>query len=70
MGINDYEHVEIEGDEIATRFENDAYEGRLEFLHRPVEGWEGAFVGLAPRAPRLHQEQHSAAQVSKMDRVC
>jgi iron complex outermembrane receptor protein len=43
MGINDYEHVEIEGDEIATRFENDAYEGRLEFLHSPLGEWEGAF---------------------------
>jgi len=43
LGINDYEHVEIEGGAIATRFENDAYEGRLEFLHAPFGAWEGAF---------------------------
>ncbi len=43
LGINDYEHVEIEGDDIATRFENDAHEGRLEFLHSPLGEWEGVF---------------------------
>ncbi|MDX1562449.1 MAG: TonB-dependent receptor [Gammaproteobacteria bacterium] len=43
IGVNDYAHVELEGAEIGTRFENDAYEGRIELLHRPVGAWSGAF---------------------------
>src|SRR5690606_36636704 len=39
----DYEHVEIEGDEIGTRFENDAVEARLEAIHADWRGWEGAW---------------------------
>jgi len=34
-GRADYEHVELEGDEIGTRFMNDSWEGRLEATHRP-----------------------------------
>jgi iron complex outermembrane receptor protein len=43
LGVNDYEHVELEGDEIGTRFDNDAWEGRLELLHSPWGAWNGAF---------------------------
>ena len=43
IGISDYEHVEIEDLEIGTRFENDAYEARLEFLHSPIGAWSGAY---------------------------
>ncbi|MGD8325061.1 MAG: TonB-dependent receptor, partial [Gammaproteobacteria bacterium] len=43
FGRNDYEHVELEGDAIGTRFINEAWEGRLEFLHAPVGMWNGAF---------------------------
>ena len=43
FGVNDYEHVELEGEEIGTRFENDAWEGRLEFLHAPWGAWDGAY---------------------------
>ena len=43
IGVNDYEHVELEGEEIGTRFNNDAWEGRLEFLHSPWGAWSGAF---------------------------
>lgn len=43
FGFNDYEHVELEGDEIGTRFTNDSYEGRLELVHAPVGGWSGEF---------------------------
>jgi iron complex outermembrane receptor protein len=43
FGANDYEHVELEGDEIGTRFLNEAYEGRLELLHAPIGMWNGAF---------------------------
>lgn len=43
IGVNDYRHVELEGSDIGTVFSNDAYEGRLEFLHSPVGHWDGAF---------------------------
>jgi iron complex outermembrane receptor protein len=43
LGINDYEHVELEGDEVGTRFTNDAMELRIELLHRAVGRWSGAF---------------------------
>ena len=34
VGINDYEHSEIEPDgEVATLFKNEAFEARLEFVH-------------------------------------
>jgi iron complex outermembrane recepter protein len=35
VGLTDYEHVELEGEEIGTRFTNDGMEGRLEARHRP-----------------------------------
>lgn len=42
LGINDYEHSEIEPNgEVATLFENDAYEFRLELSHRELAGWAG-----------------------------
>jgi iron complex outermembrane receptor protein len=43
VGVNNYEHVELEGPVIGTRFLNDSYEGRLELLHTPVGLWTGAF---------------------------
>jgi iron complex outermembrane recepter protein len=43
FGVSDYEHVELEGEEVGTRFENQGYEGRLEFLHKPVGALTGAF---------------------------
>lgn len=43
LGVNDYEHVELEGDAVGTRFTNDATELRLELLHRPLGKWTGAF---------------------------
>jgi iron complex outermembrane receptor protein len=54
VGINDYEHVELEGEEVGTRFSNDAWEGRLEFMHAPWGRWTGAF-GL-----QLSQREFSA----------
>lgn len=36
LGRSDYEHVELEGDEVGTRFTNEAWEGRLELPHRPI----------------------------------
>jgi len=44
IGYNDYEHQEIEPNgEVATVFENQAVETRLELTHLPVAGWRGAF---------------------------
>jgi iron complex outermembrane receptor protein len=43
LARNDYEHVEIADGEIGTRFENDAYEGRIEAVHAEAAGWTGAF---------------------------
>ncbi|HYI09566.1 MAG TPA: TonB-dependent receptor [Thermoanaerobaculia bacterium] len=34
-GSADYEHVELEGSEVGTRFLNDSWEGRVEATHRP-----------------------------------
>lgn len=45
LGINDYQHQEIEGDEIATLFSRKAWEGRLELRHASFLGIEGA-VGI------------------------
>ena len=35
FGAADYEHVELEGAEVGTRFTNDSWEGRLELVQRP-----------------------------------
>ena len=44
IGYNDYEHSEIEpSGEVATLFENDAFEGRLELSHDAIASWKGAF---------------------------
>jgi iron complex outermembrane receptor protein len=46
MAFNNYQHAEIEGDgAIGSLFENDAYEGRLEFLHQPVDQLSG-LIGI------------------------
>lgn len=44
LGINDYEHTEVEGSgEIGTTFETEAWEGRMELTHEPVGGVSGSF---------------------------
>jgi iron complex outermembrane receptor protein len=43
IGLNDYEHVELEGDAVGTRFTNDATEVRVELLHRAAGRLSGAF---------------------------
>lgn len=45
LGINDYEHREIEGRDIGTVFTNDAWEGRAEYTREGIAGWDGA-VGV------------------------
>ena len=44
LGVNDYEHREIEpSGEVATTFDNEQYQLRLEAVHRPLAGLTGAF---------------------------
>lgn len=46
LGHNDYEHTEMENGEAGTKFTNDAYEGRIELIHNPLDfftlEWNGA----------------------------
>lgn len=41
LGDNDYRHLELEGDEIGTRFDIDATEWRAEAVHSPIGGFRG-----------------------------
>lgn len=41
----DYTHTEYEGDAVGTVFDNTSTEGRLELVHQPLAGWDGA-IGL------------------------
>jgi iron complex outermembrane receptor protein len=43
LGHNEYQHVELEGSEIGTRFDNEEYSGRLDIVHREWAGWNGAY---------------------------
>ncbi|MEZ5455479.1 MAG: TonB-dependent receptor [Lysobacteraceae bacterium] len=38
----DYQHLELEGDEVGTRFDNRSQEARLEAVHAPLLGFAGA----------------------------
>jgi iron complex outermembrane recepter protein len=43
IGVNEYRHQEIEdGGMVATTFDNEAVEARLELTHLPVADWTGA----------------------------
>ncbi|MET0552297.1 MAG: TonB-dependent receptor [Vicinamibacteria bacterium] len=47
LGRSDYDHVELEGAKVGTRFTNEAWEGRLELPHDavgPVQGMVGVQV--------------------------
>ncbi len=43
VGYTDYEHVELEGDEIGTLFANETTELRLSAEHESIGGWHGTF---------------------------
>lgn len=50
FGVTDYEHQELEGEEVGTLFLNDSWEGRLELLHKPLGAVTGSFgVQVASR---------------------
>lgn len=42
LGNTDYEHAELEGDEIGTRFLSQGTEGRLELVQRSIRGLSGS----------------------------
>lgn len=41
-GYTDYEHAEIEGDQVGTRFKNKTNELRWEVFHHAISDWRGA----------------------------
>ena len=43
FGRTDYEHAELEGAQVGTRFVNDAWEARLDSTHRPAGPFRGSF---------------------------
>lgn len=43
LGYSDYTHTEFEGPDVGTVFEIEGFNGRLEFLHAEIAGFEGAF---------------------------
>lgn len=45
LTYTDYEHKELEGTEVGTRFDRDTWETRLELVHDPIAGAHGV-VGL------------------------
>jgi iron complex outermembrane recepter protein len=49
LASNDYTHTEFEGEEVGTVFDNRAWEGRAELVHRAWAGWNGAFGLQASR---------------------
>lgn len=49
----DYKHDEIDGSEVATTFKSKGYDGRLEFVHHPLLGWDGV-VGLQYMQQKLN----------------
>lgn len=78
-GYADYEHVELEGDEVGTRFLSDGFEGRLELVQRARDGWEGAIgvqalrrnfdaVGEEAYVPKTRIEEVGAFTVQRVDR--
>ena len=49
LTYTDYEHKELEGSEVGTRFKRDTWEGRLEVVHSALLGTEGA-IGLQAKS--------------------
>lgn len=41
-GISEYRHTEFEGNNTGTIFDNDGYDGRIEFVHEKIGDFEGA----------------------------
>jgi iron complex outermembrane receptor protein len=43
LARTDYEHVELEGEEIGTLFDNKGLDARIEAVHAALGGWRGAW---------------------------
>ena len=41
VGHSNYQHKEVDGGEVGTRFDSDATDARLELTHQPLFGWRG-----------------------------
>ncbi len=50
FGLADYQHDELEGTALGTRFKNKGYEGRFELLHEKAGAFEGALGFQATRS--------------------
>ena len=49
LAHSDYQHEEIEGQNVATRFDSKATDVRLELTHEPLFGWRGIIGGQSNR---------------------
>lgn len=64
--FTDYEHDELEENEVISNFKSKGYDGRLELVHVPVAGWEGVIGGQFSRqdidlsAPQSHGHNDQA----------
>ena len=52
LTYTDYEHKELEGSEVGTRFKRDTWEGRLEVVHSALH-WHGRCSGSASQVRRV-----------------
>jgi iron complex outermembrane receptor protein len=78
VGVNDYEHVELEGGVPGTRYANDAWEGRVEFMHAPWQRWSGAFgmqlsdrefaaIGVEAFVPPVATRSYGAFMIEQLE---
>lgn len=44
LAYTDYQHVEVEGDEVGTTFKNESFEARADIYHQEFNGWNGAIT--------------------------
>ncbi len=49
IGHSDYQHAEIEGGSVSTRFDSRSTDARLELTHQPLWGWRGVLGGQTLR---------------------
>tara|TARA_R110000787_G_scaffold1438_4_gene5746 strand:+ start:1293 stop:3299 length:2007 start_codon:yes stop_codon:yes gene_type:complete len=75
----DYTHTEFEGPDVGTVFYSSGYEGRLELIQRPRDGWQGVVgaqvldrdfdaVGDEAYVPRTTTREHGLYTVQRVDR--
>jgi iron complex outermembrane receptor protein len=75
----DYTHTEFEGADTGTVFFSNGYEGRLELIQRPRNGWQGVIggqildrdfdaTGDEAYVPRTTTREHGLYTVQRLDR--